>query len=490
LNTESPMMRRVRSEKLGRGIKVSIVRLRIPRKGRIRFVLIIIALAAGVKVFGTRTIKKPHSGENVRPALETAAPRRAEKSAPHRTSFLGFLKLPRLARPQKRLVLSRDDLTVFLRDHPPTLLSRRDTVVADNVRYVVHYSLDTALQRGAEKLLARYHPKYGAVVALDPGTGRVGALVSYTREGEPPLGNTLYCKSIFPAASIFKTITAAAAIERANVSPESTFALTGRRYTLYKFQLAPIVRFSEDVSLEEAYAMSINPIFGRIGVYVLGAAGLKEYMRKFGFNAPVPFDMENEMPVANDNFPDSLLSIAETASGFNCVTRISPLFGALLAASVSEKGVMPVPTLVDSISRSDSSVAYRASPQTWRTPMRESTASRLRELMARVVRTGTARSSFVYARNSACFSDVEYGGKTGSVDEDDLGKIDWFIGFARHVIDPRQRIAVGVLTVHDQYWTVHSSFVGEELFRIYFRGLQRADKIKPRRDTSAGNETQ
>jgi len=442
-------MRRVRSGKARPGFKILPLQWRVPRKGRIRFLILILLVATGFKVVLFRGKKTPAGIEKARSA----------------SSFL-----------------SREQVVAFLRKYPPLLLSDRDTVREDQTKKVVYYSLDTATQAYGKKLLARYHPKYGAVVALDPATGRVKALISYTRDGETPIGNDLYCKSIFPAASVFKTVTAAGAIERSKVGPESTFALAGRRYTLYKFQLAPNLQSSQNVSLEDAYSLSINPIFGRIGIYVLGAEGLREYMRKFGFNEPIPFDIDNEKPFAQETIPDSLLAIAETASGFNRVTKISPLFGALIAASVAEKGVMPVPTLVDSITLPDSSLAYKAVPRVLRTPFKESTASRLKELMARVVLRGTARKSFTYARRSQCFSGVEYGGKTGTVDDEELGKIDWFIGFARGAENVRLRMAVGVVTVHDEYWTVHSSFIGEELLRLYFRGVRPPAKAKRREE--------
>jgi len=92
--------------------------------------------------------------------------------------------------------------------------------------------------------------------------------------------------------------------------------------------------------------------------------------------------------------------------------------------------------------------------------------------MKYVATRGTARKSFNYIRKSYRFKDIEYGGKTGSVDKDGLGKIDWFIGFCRHKTDPDQHVAIGVVTVHDDNWTVHSSFLGAEMMRNYIRTMQ------------------
>jgi cell division protein FtsI/penicillin-binding protein 2 len=455
-------------------------RFNVPRKGRIRFFLGVLALVLAFTLFSGRGPRKPPSLSNIHAgptAVSQPVTGPAPQPAVHRRPNL-FERIGMSVSIKKNPVraFSHDDVVNLLRKYPPRFRSGCDTVQEENNHYIIHYSINFTVQDCGETLLKRYHPKYGALVAMEPGTGRVLAAVSYTREGELPLGDRLYCRSLFPSASTFKTVIAAGAIEKAHMGPDSTFPLVGRRYTLYKFQLAPNVQFGQDVSLEEAYSLSINPIFGRIGIYALGIAGIKEYMEKFGFNSPVPFDLDNDNPVSQSVIQDSLMCIAEVASGFNRETRMSPLFGALMASSVSEKGQMHVPYCVDSITVMDTATLYRAEQRPWRTPMLESTASQIKYLMTRVVEYGTARHAFTYARHSSCFDNVDYGGKTGSIDVEQLGKVDWFIGFACHVTDPRQRIAVGVVTVHDQFWTVHSGYIGEELFRTYIRGTQTAKK--------------
>ncbi len=375
---------------------------------------------------------------------------------------------------------SFSSLTDLFRRHLPRLTAAADTVHSGNRSYVVHYSFDSTVDRCGRTLLKQYHPKYGALVAMEAVTGRVLAMVSYTRDSEPQLGDNLFTKSLFPAASVFKTITASAAIERANMNPESRLPLAGRRYTLYRFQLKEDLAAYEAVTLQDAYAYSINPIFGRIGVYVLGPSILREYMGKFGFNCQIPFELDNDKPIASIADNDSALLVAEIASGFNQKTRMSPLFGAMLAAAISENGKMPAPFFVDSVTCGDSCALYRAAPRVWRTPVREGTAELLKAMMSRVAQYGTARSSFRYIKHSSSFDNIAYGGKTGTVDEDKLGKIDWFIGFASNPADVRQRIAVGVVTVHDQFWTVHSSYIAAEIFRKYIKETQSSEKTAAR----------
>ncbi len=481
------MLKRVERAGSGWGPALLGLRLHVPKKGRIRIVLLLILLVAAARIFSSRgpAEKTPETQAKllspVEPqAMETQAnatklhARSDAKPQPH-ASLLGRLGFFKQETPPNR-TLSESAVANLLRKHSPNLNALIDTIRSGSASYVFHFSFDTTVERCGQTLLKQYHPKYGAMVAMEAKTGRVLALVSYSRESEPSIGDNLYDRSLFPAASVFKTITASAAIEKGNMNPETKLPLAGRRYTLYRFQLKEDLSAYEPVSLQDAYAFSINPIFGRIGVYVLGPSILREYMGKFGFNSEIPFELDNDMPVASIDDKDSAMQIAEIASGFNQKTKISPLYGAMLAATVSDNGRMPAPFFVDSVTCGDSCVVFRAAPRIWRTPVRQSTAEVLKSMMSRVAHCGTARSSFRYIKNSPRFEDIEYGGKTGTLDEDGLGKIDWFIGFASNPADPKRRIAVGVVTVHDEYWTVRSSYIAAEVFRKYIRREQIAEK--------------
>jgi cell division protein FtsI/penicillin-binding protein 2 len=311
-------------------------------------------------------------------------------------------------------------------------------------------------------------------------------LISWNHDSVPSLGDNLYCKSYFPAASIFKTITAAAAIELAGFSSESTIPHTGRNHTLYKYQLEKELSIYKDVSLEFAYANSMNPVFARIGMYSLNKNSLIDIGKRFGFNTTVPFEIPCEISALSPT--DSNFTMAELASGFNQRTTLSPLLGALIASAVAEHGQIPCPHVIDSISNGDS-VIYKATNRLWKTPIREQTAKELSSMMQCVSRYGTARKSFRYLKNSARFDDIEYGGKTGSVDKDSTGRVDWFIGFARHPKDSRQRIAVGILTVHGAFWTVHSSYIAAEYFRKYLRDIQLEDEKTLKMVASSSDST-
>jgi len=327
-------------------------------------------------------------------------------------------------------------------------------------------SVDTGLQKYAASMFRQYKPRYAAAAAIDPSTGRVLALASYAGDGTEMDGKELYLRNCFPAASVFKTIVAAAGIERGGMHGKTTIEHFGRNHTLYNTQLKKDLKVSRDITLEDAYAYSINPVFARIALFNVNKNIITEYGQRFGFNEQVPF--EYDVDKSEMFAPDTGFSVAEFASGFNRKTTITPLFGALLAGAVCENGVIFVPTIVDTVrlSRGDSCLYVRRT-KLWRRAVKEHTATELRGLMTKVTQYGTARTTFRQLRESPRYNAFEFGGKTGSVNQVELGRVDWFVGFARNPNNKNQRIAVGVVTTHGDYWTVHSSYIAAELIKKY-----------------------
>jgi cell division protein FtsI/penicillin-binding protein 2 len=368
--------------------------------------------------------------------------------------------------------LSLDDVTGLFNQRGPKLTGEKDTFAGKDPkgnRVVAYYSLNPELQGLLHDIFKQYKPRYGAVVVMDPQSGRVLALASYHNETAPDRGSDLFLRALFPAASVFKTVTATAAIEKARYSAQTLIQVTGQSHTLYKFQLKKVLPTHDEVTFEEAYAKSMNPVFGRIGMHVLGKTVLEDYSRRFGFNTAVPFEMKAD--TSRVSVPeDTTYAMAEFASGFNRHTSLSPLHGALIASAVAEQGVMPLPHFVDSICRvGDGECLYKSNPAPWKTCMTKATSDELDAMMNAVVLKGTARKSFRCLKSCNWSSELECGGKTGSIEADSLGKIDWFIGFARRRNEQGPGLAIAVVTTHGSFWTVHSSYIASEVFRKYFR---------------------
>lgn len=452
---ESPLVNRIRDRFLKK-TQGAPTRLRLPRKGRIRILLVVVLVIAGSKMAGTliRSAGTSAAGSGVVMA-DTAKKKRCTPSSITDKKINGKLSI--------------DDVALLLGSARPKMAGDRDTISCRGGSVIAHYSLDSGLQVFVKDFLKQYKPRYGAAVVMDPANGRVLVLTSYRNDTVPDKGDDLYLRAIFPAASIYKTVTATAAIEKAHYSAGTCIPVTGPSHKLYRFQLKKEITGGEEVLFGEAFAKSMNPVFGRVGMYVLGRGVLEDYSRRFGFNTIIPFELKTE--VSNAVVPgDTTYAMAEFASGFNRSTSLSPLHGALIASAVAEQGTMPCPHVVDSICReSDGSCLYKSNPAQWKTSMTLATAVELRAMMNRVVQKGTARKSFRCLNSCYWSSGIDYGGKTGSIEADSLGKIDWFIGFAREREGCGRGLAVAIVTTHGSMWTVHSGYIASEVFRRYFR---------------------
>jgi len=441
-------------------------RFRIPKKGRIRFALAIL-LAAAIAVF---LLRKPERLEPPEPAAaEKADAAASRKHAPEQKDAGGTMSFGDARMLAMEYGIGTDAAEYTVVRSAAGAGGKAGVDGGDTLTFSL--SIDTMLQKYALNMFKRYKPRYGAAAAIDPATGRVLALASYANAGEPIDGKDLCLKSIFPAASVFKTIVAAAGMEKGGMTAKTPIPHFGKRHTLYKTQIQKDLKVSKDIPLEEAYAYSVNPAFARIALFNISKDIVTNYGERFGFNARIPFELDAD--ISEMFAPDSAFSIAEFASGFNRKTSMSPLFGALIAGAVCESGIINEPSLIDSIrsSKKDTPV-YRRKPKLWRRAVKEQTASELRGLMRKVTQYGTARNTFRPLRDSERYREYEFGGKTGSVNKPGLGRVDWFVGFARNPGDKNQRIAVGVVTTHGEYWTVRSSYIASELFKKYIERVK------------------
>ena len=84
--------------------------------------------------------------------------------------------------------------------------------------------------------------------------------------------------------------------------------------------------------MKNAFAKSVNPVFGKLGALYLGKDGLESYARAFGFNHPINFEIS--LSPSETVITDEPYQWAEIASGFNRQTKMSPVHGALIAATI------------------------------------------------------------------------------------------------------------------------------------------------------------
>ena len=335
---------------------------------------------------------------------------------------------------------------------------------------ILDYAFDPSMQAMAEDLLEQYKPDMGSIVAIDASTGRVLAMYSENRafeiEGNPAIEHT------YPSASVFKVVTAAAAIEEQKANPYTLIPYGGRDHTLYKSQMKEHVSGWRRISsLKEAFAKSINTVFGRLGVFTVGKEPLKNFSTKFAFETTIPSEFPVE--ISHSANPADEFELAEMASGYTQDNVMSPLHGAMIAAAVANDGLMMQPYFLNAAFLKSGKAIYRSEPAIFSKVMTPETAKELRTLMKETIATGTSRKSF-HGFFRGKYSELEVGGKTGHLTDQHLGgKIDWFVGFAQ---SHGRKIAVSVLTMHKKYWTVKSAYLARKAFETAFNQKKVAKK--------------
>jgi len=323
----------------------------------------------------------------------------------------------------------------------------------------VKLTIQSALQSKIAALLKTYNPPYAAVAAIDPSTGKVLALVQSSRDqGAKALG----LRAVYPAASVFKVVTAAALLEK-GVDPKREVCFHGGKHRIQKKLLEDSPRDGTCYDMGTAMARSANVVFAKLARDNLTPAQLRAEASKWGFNRELAFDQPVEKSAAN--IPDAPFDFQTTAAGFGQVF-LSPLHGALLAAAVGNGGVMPSPTLVD-----DEPVSQG------KKVLEPALAATIAEMMGRTVSEGTARKSF-HERGRSVMKGIEVAGKTGSLDDKHpFHDYTWFVGFA-----PKDHptIAIAAVVVNDLIWRVRAPYIARESLRYYL-----ADDSKPAKRVQA-----
>jgi len=319
----------------------------------------------------------------------------------------------------------------------------------------VELTIDPAVQQAAWDALG---DQRGAVVALDPTTGAVLALVSKPSfdpnvlaghsttgvneayrllDDDParPLVNRA-TRETYPPGSTFKLIDAAAALEAGMTSETQlpaprSLPLPGSSASVSNFGGAACGP-GETVTLAEALRISCNTAFAQLGLD-LGADTLRAQAEAFGFESDLDFSLSvapSRFPAAPDAPQTALSAIGQYD------VRATPLQMAMVSAAIANGGTQMKPYLVQTVRDPDLEVVEEASPATLRSSVSAATAAALRDMMVGVVESGTA--------GAARIPGIQVAGKTGTAQTtDDAAPHAWFTAFAP-ADAPRVAVAVVV----------------------------------------------
>lgn len=365
-------------------------------------------------------------------------------------------------------LMDKKAIQALLLDHDlATLENQRFKFVRDGKTFRAQTSLDLRLHNFLSSRLDRKHARWIGIVVMKPSSGRIVTMIGYDKS--EPTRNPC-TDNRFPAASIFKIITASAAIEKCDYVPETMMMYNGSKYTLYKSQLKKKKnRYTHRVSFKNSFAQSINPVFGKIGVHCLNKSDLENYSAAFGFNQHIPFELP--LPPSRISISDDPYNWAEIASGFNRETKLSPVHGALLTAAVVNNGWLVEPTVIDHIMDESGKVVYQSRRISIRQAITPEASEILRDLMTATVKNGTPRKHFRRSRRDKVLSKLTIGGKTGSIyNQSRNAKIDWFVGFAQNNGSSEQ-IAISVMVAHGKYIGKKATDYARMAIREYFKGV-------------------
>lgn len=334
----------------------------------------------------------------------------------------------------------------------------------------VQTSLNTHLNDFLSSRLDRKHAKWIGIVIMEASSGRIVTMLGYDKSD--PAHNPC-TDNRFPAASIFKIVTASAAVEKCGYAPDTLMAFNGSKYTLYKSQLKKRNnRYTHRISLRDSFAQSINPVFGKIGVHCLNKSDLENYAEAFGFNQHIPFELP--LPPSPISISEDPYHWAEIASGFNRETRLTPIHGALLTATVLNNGWLIEPTVIENISDESGKTVYKSRRVLIKQAMTEDASKILIDLMTATVKSGTSRKYFRRYRRDKVLSRLIIGGKTGSIyNQSRDAKIDWFVGFARQK-ETLKQITLSILVAHGKYIGKRASVYARTAIREYFKDLPKS----------------
>jgi cell division protein FtsI/penicillin-binding protein 2 len=317
----------------------------------------------------------------------------------------------------------------------------------------VEYTLSSELTRKVYEILQRSRVQLGQALVLDPASGELLAFASINPTRLP-------ATRTYPAASLVKVVTAAAALERSPAAASRTCRYVGSPYRLTPSRVNP-PRRGREVSLEKALATSNNQCFAQLAVHDVGSEAMLESLERFGLLAePAP-----TLPpgVAEDPHGSSY-KLGQLGSGLAGL-RITPLHAAVLAATLAE-GKLVEPRWIARVTDAEGRELLLPEPTPARKVISRELARQLRSMMTATTERGTARKGFRTAAGRTLLRHLDVAAKTGTLSgKDPDGRYEWFIGVA-----PANdaKLAIAVLVVQGRRWYSTPSRIASEILYAAF----------------------
>jgi penicillin-binding protein A len=344
----------------------------------------------------------------------------------------------------------------YLVAHNKPVKTLSDLLTTRTVTDTVTLTVDPKMQAAAQAALGG---KTGAVVVINPSNGAMEAMYSNPTFDPNPLASLsakterlgafylnqpvsgvpgltvgaslAYQDAGFAPGSTFKTVTTAAAYDRApqlikKSYPQEACIPAG---TFGGQTTKQLCNFGDSVcggTIAVMLPESCDTGYARLGVDV-GGLNMYEEASGFGFNKQPPIDLpQNRFQVSNFSparvAHDEQILLAYDSIGQQDV-QTSPLQMALVASGIADHGVIMSPHVMYEINDSQGNLAAHYSPKPWLTATSPKTAAAVTKLMQQVAISGTAKGVFPASEDVAA--------KTGTAQAENETAINaWMIAFA------------------------------------------------------------
>ncbi|MHB8056882.1 MAG: penicillin-binding transpeptidase domain-containing protein [Desulfuromonadaceae bacterium] len=331
----------------------------------------------------------------------------------------------------------------------------------EGLQYV--YTIQGDLQQKVHDYLAKYNVPYGVFVAIEPASGRILGMTAYSSVDPGWTKRSAY--ELYPMASLFKIITASAALENNKITPESVVEFRGKNYSENPryWEVSPRGSNSR-ANVTYAMGKSINPVYGRVASDIAGKSSVMESVSRFGFNQKLLPETPAKQSQAEEPADDHKLMLM--GAGLDHDVKISPLHAAVIMSAIANGGKMMAPGLTSAIIDAKGAEKEIFVPRELRQLVTPEISTSLTQILSSTVLTGTSRKAF-HDRRGRPLINVSIAAKTGSINgSDPKGHYSWFAAFAP-IQNPQ--IAVVALVINSDKWRIKASQVGAEALYEFFR---------------------
>jgi cell division protein FtsI/penicillin-binding protein 2 len=313
------------------------------------------------------------------------------------------------------------------------------------IQYIAEEELEAAI--------SQHQASGGTVIVMDPRSGAILAMASRTvydperyDEAPPERWADPAITWDYEPGSVFKIVTAAAALDFGLVEPDSMFEDKG----MVEVGGRPIYNWDRlahgEVTVTEAMALSLNTVMAQISTE-LGPKRFYAYLQRFGFGRPTYVDLAGEskgqLKLPSDaEWHESDLGTNAFGQGL----AVTPLQMACAAAAIANRGTMMVPHILKEIVGENQT--WSRHPTVSQQVVTARAAERLTDILIQAAEKGAPRS---------IVPGYTIAGKSGTAEipipggYDPQATIASFVGFAP-AHDPQFLVLVKVDRPQDTPW--------------------------------------